>query len=640
MNITKRSIRLHIFFFILLWPTQATLAEATATIWPADSLIKVMRSAEPGNQAGSSLNLAGARNEIVSSQAAFRSAKDLASVTAVITDLHHRQSKAVIPARMVKLQWVRYIDVNRNSSGIPPEELIAQAPTSIPDPFWEQTTIPVKSNQSQPIWIEVHVPEDTPAGDYDAKLKVIGGNQPVELPVLLHVWDFIVPAQRHLSIINWWTFPGEGFKHVKAYSEEYWDLLGKFSAFLVEHRQTSVTAGLDLIQRKGSEKNGYIYDTERLERYAEVVFNAGIGQIHLHRVGSMTAHISDPTSRIKPNQYVFERLAALEKLIHHRNWQNRFLVAIADEPFVYHEESYAELVDRVHETAPSVRCVEAVETEYLGKLDIYVPKLNHLNLWYPRFQQIQREGAELWFYTCCQPKGRYPNRFLDQSLLKVRVLHWLNYLYNLKGYLHWGLNYFGTDQPYTQEGVSKDLPLGDRAIAYPGQNGLVGSLRFSAQRDGIEDFEYLWMLENEIAKIKRKYGEEAFWLNPRQRPLELCRRVIWSFHDYTRDRKVLLEARRLVAEEIEALRSSPLLVVQTSPPEGSIVPAGPRQIIVRGLVPPEASVTVNGKSIINVRPSGYFLQAQFLPNDQTTVTVTVEHKGKKRTTKRTFKFDD
>jgi len=92
--------------------------------------------------------------------------------------------------------------------------------------------------------------------------------------------------------------------------------------------------------------------------------------------------------------------------------------------------------------APSVRCIEAVETEYLGALDVYVPKLSHLNLWYPRFRDAQREGAELWFYTCCHPVGRYPNRFLDQSPLKVRVLHWINYLYDLDGYLHWGLNHF------------------------------------------------------------------------------------------------------------------------------------------------------------------------------------------------------
>ena len=240
------------------------------------------------------------------------------------------------------------------------------------------------------------------------------------------------------------------------------------------------------------------------------------------------------------------QLETLQQMMQRRNWQHRFLVAITDEPFIHHEESFAAAVDLVHQAAPSVRVVEAVETEYLGKLDIYVPKLSHLNLWYPQFERLRREqGSELWFYTCCHPTGRYPNRFLDQTLLQTRVLHWINYLYALQGYLHWGLNWYGTDDPYSQEGVSKDLPLGDRAIIYPGEHGLIGSLRFSTQRDGLQDYEYLWTLEDRLRTIKEQVGQDAFWLDPRQRSLEFCRRVIWSFHDYTRDPHVLLETAAL-----------------------------------------------------------------------------------------------
>jgi hypothetical protein len=637
-TINSHYLRLDLLLIFLIFLCQHIKADEIGMLWATDNLTKVLHSTRPNKQSGDLLLLTGARNEVVSGQAVFCSSKDLTNVTVSITDLRHQNSQAVIPASMARLQWVRYIDVDRNSEGIPSDELIAQAPTSIPDPFWEQETLQTKANLSQPIWIEIRVPAEAPAGDFEGKLKVICGEQSLELPVAMHVWNFNVPAERHLSIINWWLFPGEGFKHVKSYSDEYWDLLGKFSRFLVAHRQTDLNTNIDLIQSKGDEKDGLSYDTSLLEQYAEIVFDAGIRRVHLNTVGSKTADILDPNSRVIANPHVFEQLTALEKLIHRRKWQNRFLVTISDEPFIHHEETYTQLVDRVHQIAPSVRCIEAVETEYLGNLDIYVPKLNLLDMWYPRYQEVQREGGELWFYTCCQPLGRYPNRFLDQSLLKVRVLHWLNYLYDLKGYLHWGLNQFGTDQPYTQEGISKDLPLGDRAIAYPGQNGLVGSLRFSAQRDGIEDFEYLWSLQSEYEKIKQRLGKEAFWLDPRQRSLELCRRVIWSFHDYTRDPNVLFETRKLVAEEIEALRSLPLLVVQTSPPEGTVIPAGFRLINIRGLASPGDRVMLNGKPVINVRPSGYFLQAYTLPDDQNTVTVTVEHEGKKRSVMRTFKL--
>ena len=609
-------------------------------LWPSNALTKVMRSDLPAPGLGSALEISGARGETVSSQAVFRPPKDVNAASVSVNDLRHREANALISASAVKLQWVRYIDVDRNTAGVPEDELVAKAPTSIPDPFWENLTVPLKANQAQPIWIEIRIPRHAEPGDYEGELTVTAAGQSLEMPVRLHIWDFEMPSERHLSVINWWRFPGAGFEHVKPYSEEYWQLLADFCRFLVEHRQTDVQTSINLIQERADDEQGYSYDTTRLEQYAEVAFGTGIRRIHLHSVGRRTAGLTDPASRVKPNQSGLRRLAAWEKVVRRRNWQDKFLVNISDEPFIHHEETYAAIVDRVHEIAPSVRCIEAVEAEYLGKLDIYVPKLSHLNLWYPRFRHVQSEGAELWFYTCCHPVGRYPNRFLDQSLLKVRVLHWLNYLYGLEGYLHWGLNQFAEAHPYSQEGISKGLPLGDRAIVYPGKKGLLGSLRFSAMRDGLQDFEYLWVLENKLSVIKSRLGKEALWLDPRQRPLELCQRVAWSFHDYTRDSNVILDTREAIAREIEGLEAEPLLIVQSSPPEGTVVPAGPRNIGIRGLVPPGAKVTLNDRPVQNVRPSGYFLYAHFMPDHKPKITITVEHNGKKRTAERTFKLTD
>lgn len=610
-------------------------------LWPSDGLTKIMRSDRPGADVPDALDLHGARGEIVSGQVIYLPGKDRDAVSVSMTDLDQPSSYEKIPASVIRLQWVRYIEVDRNSAGVPDDELIAKAPTQIPDPYWEEPNISVKADQAQPVWVEIHVPRTAAPGAYVGTLNISGGDEKLSLPVNLHVWDFDMPDERHLSVVNWWRFPGPGFSdRVKPYSDEYWKLLGEFCAFLVEHRQTDVNTSIGLITESGDEQNGYTHDTSRLDRYAEVAFSAGIRQIQLHNVGRRTAPLGDPASRIEPYEPNLRRLAALEQVVQRRNWQNRFAVSISDEPFVHHEETFAAIVDRVHQIAPHVRCIEAVETEYLGDLDIYVPKLSHLNLWFPRFDRVRRDGAELWYYTCCHPTGRYPNRFLDQSLLKVRVLHWINYLYDLDGYLHWGLNHVHGNDAYSQEGISKDLPLGDRAIVYPGKKGLIGSLRFSTQRDGLQDFEYLWVLENRLRRIKQRVGDDAFWLDPRRRPLELCRKVVQSFHDYTRDANTLFDTRRMIAEEIEALEAQPRLIVQTSPPEGTVVPAGPRHVIVRGLTIPGAKVTLNGKTITNVRPSGHFYAFHFMPDDQPTITISTELEGKQKSTQRTFKLTD
>lgn len=645
-------------------------------LWASDCLTKVLRPDMPDPKTPMTLQFSGARGEIVSGQAVFYPDRSLDAATVVISNLRHTSTGATIPAAAIRVQWVRYIDINKNTDrfdGIPDDELVAKAPNSIPDPFYEDATIPIGfglqklanadvsiPRNANPVWIEIPVPRTADAGDYTGTLTVSGSAKPVSLPVALHVWNFDMPEERHLSVINWWNFPGENFKNIKLYSAEYWNLLGRYCDFVVEYRQTIAgIVDLGMIEETGTASSGYSYDTRNMERYAEVAFAHGIRQLAISGVGRQTGHGNlDPKSEVVADEGKLRRLAALESLILSKGWNGRFLVSITDEPLIHNERSYAAVVDQVHATAPSVRILEAVQAEYLGDLDIYCPVLGLIDHMYPRFAQLQSEGTEVWFYTCCEPVGRYPNRFLDQSLLKVRVLHWINYLYDLNGYLHWALNRFSGDDPFSQDGMSgTTLPLGDQTITYPGKNGLSGSLRFSAQRDGLQDFEYLWVLEHAYRSIKERFGEkETVWLQPRQRSLELCRRVIRSFNDYTRDPDVLLETRRAIAEEIEALQTEPFLVVQTSPAEGTIIHGDPRCIAIRGLVTPGSTVTVRGNSVPNhgtglrdlpagepvaaIGPDGYFSVRWCLQDDEPVITVTAEHNGKKKTITRTFTLVD
>ena len=112
----------------------------------------------------------GARGEIASGQVVYRSREKRSGVTAIITDLRQRETGETIPSTAVHLQWVRYIDVTRNSAGVPADELVATAPASIPDPYWEESAIQVAADQAQPLWIEVHVPRNAKAGMYDARI--------------------------------------------------------------------------------------------------------------------------------------------------------------------------------------------------------------------------------------------------------------------------------------------------------------------------------------------------------------------------------------------------------------------------------------------------------------------------------------
>ena len=233
------------------------------------------------------------------------------------------------------------------------------------------------------------------------------------------------------------------------------------------------------------------------------------------------------------------------------------------------------MAEIVHDAAPSIRVIEAIEATGFGDaIDVLVPKLNHLNLWLPYFQKARAGEGTLVLHVL--PSARPLSQPVSRPATgQGRELHWISYKYGLDGYLHWGLNYFaeGVD-PYSEEGISKDLPLGDRAIMYPGRDGPLGSLRWSAMRDGLQDYEYLWVLEDrqQVAQGAarrcqcRLAGATPAFAGavPPRGPLVLRLTPAGPTRCW--------RPGMMLAIEIEALAQHPLLYVQTEPCEGTVIP--------------------------------------------------------------------
>ena len=182
----------------------------------------------------------------------------------------------------------------------------------------------------------------------------------------------------------------------------------------------------------------------------------------------------------------------------------------------------------VKQQCPDIKIIEACHTHDLENiLDIWVPQLNFYKEGYDFYRERQKQGDETWFYTCLAPQGDFANRFLEQPLIKTRLIHWLNFKYGATGYLHWGFNqWFTGNNPYKEttrmnEEGGNTLPGGDSWIVYPNNGKLYGSIRLEAMRDGIADYTLLKMLEKKNPELAR----------------ELCRLVVfhWTLYDTESD---------------------------------------------------------------------------------------------------------
>jgi len=622
--------------------------QMAARVWGVDPATKFLRDALPSSGSETVL-LEGAKGEVVSGQAAIRTDTDLSSVRCRV------DCPAGSPLAKARLQWVRYLPFKNNSYGVPLDELIAKAPVELPDPFWESPLVDIEKDKTQTVWIDVQVPRNAPAGVYEASLVFEWASGKASVPVRLKVWDFDLPKERHQQVTNWFDFPSTGFK-VKEFSPEYWDLAAKFAKIMVDHRQTCFRTYLSMIRTAYTKKRGFACDFSNFDRWVETFFNAGMDRMELFQIGAvntevmdrnatiqpadLAAEVKDPAVKLTAEQKLRGVLRALEKHLKAKGWQKRAMMHVNDEPFIHLLPSYKHVASIARKEAPSLKLIEAIETTDFGNaLDVLVPKLNHMNLWWPYFEKSKSQGKEVWFYTCCHPLGRYPNRFIDQPLVETRLLHWISYLYGLDGYLHWGLNWYAPDRdPTSEAGVSEGVTLGDRAIMYPGKNGPIGSIRWSAMRDGLQDYEYLRVLEDRLATIKTRLGSKAEWLDPRQRSLEICHKVAWSFYGFTRSGQVLLDARRAVAEEIEASAKPTYFYVQTEPMEGTSLPYGLRLINVRGLAEPGSTISIDGGQVAQADKDGCFAAYFFVTRPLTTFEAVKD--GRKQGVMRSFVLVD
>jgi len=189
---------------------------------------------------------------------------------------------------------------------------------------------------------------------------------------------------------------------------------------------------------------------------------------------------------------------------------------------------------------PGIPTLDATEDPTMaGSVDIWCPQVQEYQKHRDLFEGARDTGDRIWFYTCCFPGGPWLNRLLDEELLRPTLFGWAAALYDLHGYLHWGLNHYKPFQdPFEQSvvdhGGSNCLPPGDTHIVYPGKNGPWSSLRLEAQREGCEDYELLQALKARDPKKART----------------ITRRAIRGFDQYTKKASTLRAARRALLEAL------------------------------------------------------------------------------------------
>ncbi|MBR5569644.1 MAG: DUF4091 domain-containing protein, partial [Oscillospiraceae bacterium] len=412
---------------------------------------------------------------------------------------------------------------NKAWDGVYPDALIPQAEAI------EAGENTIVSGNNQGIWVNLNVGDAAP-GTYTGSATLTVNGTAMQIPVSIRIYDVTLPEEVHMttSMGIWWDQleAGEGDMSKKL-GDLYYDYL---------------------VSKRIAPWNSYgdWYETQPLvESIVEKAADPAISSYLLY-------YYAD--GKVVNRESLVTTLSALiNKNLELANAGNNidlfekayFYFTCVDEPAGGSKApSYAEVQvcidifdDVKTELAPMLDAYPELKASFLGIKNMvtgpnpnddtfymdgcadysdhepltsiynsvmYTPQFHHMQTQEQR--DMYANDEEVWWYGCCHPVAPYPTFHYNCPLVNNRAISWMMYDYGFDGMLYSCTNYWGR---YTDNGISlfdywngygSGTP-GDQILVYPGSDygieGPIGSMRLETIRESSEDYEYMWMLENQ-----------------------------------------------------------------------------------------------------------------------------------------------
>jgi hypothetical protein len=632
-------MRFYTLFLFFALSLGSQLRAQTFTLSAVSDLTKVFDDGFRLPAREDTIRVFGLRGEVVSAQCVLAATGDLKNATASIGELRNDATGRRTPPVFISWNFVGSVLLTANAPNQTSTSILRPAPARFPDYLMRETQLDIKAGSYQGIWLTFDIPPSMEAGSFSGNITVRSNQGDRSLPLHLTVYPLSLPSERHLKVTEWYNTNGfERFHGIsEKYSDAWYAMLRTYAENMVAHRQNVFQVPVNAIEISRLKNGKLDFDFNHFDRIAGVFWDTKkmdyleTGELARFKDDWFSSEILLKDFKVRDSktgnmvtiagtEVVPSLLPALEKHLRDEGWLDRTLFHIKDEPSLHNAAAWREMSSYIHRYAPALKRMDAIETTFLlDDIEIAVPKLDALGSFYDSYEKARQEGVELWFYTVGIYQGSlYPDKTIDLPLIDNRILHWLNYKFDATGFLHWGWNQW-TNDPYREIGEH----IGDGWHVYPVKEGVVNSLRWEQMRNGIEDYEYFWMLEHKISALKDSLGARFSWIDPKQRSKEIASQVVKGLTQHTNDPSVLYDAKLQIIRELLAFQQSPKVYVQTRPAELSSLTAG-SSVEVFGWAEPGTMITVSGKEV-PVDKSGFFGERYSVSKDASRIRMEVRN---------------
>lgn len=485
--------------------------------------------------------LSSAKNEYESFQIVITNGRDiLKSVKVEVSDLVNKSTSFKIDKHNITWRIVGYVPTEKPYY---PVKFVG----FWPDPLLPAHNINIKPGVTQPFWVTVYIPRNTPAGIYKGSIKVLAdGAKLVEVPLLVRVYDFTLPIKSHLKTafdfyphLTASRYPKKEKEIEEAYQVRISELNERYVLDMLKHRINPILNIDPLSQR----------DLGRIDTYRIYgLNNFAIGK----RGGTFGNNWPESDEKIEKlllTYRTYGETLKFNKLIDYHYIYTWDEGQIGD-PRV---QKVSAMIHQAYPGLKNMVCYHGFwepqkEPEWGTDIDIWCFQIDNFNE--AQMNILKGRGMEIWMYVSGPGGSGSPNLAIDFDSIDYRIIPWLCWKYDIKGFLYWCVNFWPYVNPFKSAMNTKWEQNGNGLLFYPGENGPIDSLRLEIFRDGMEDYEYIHLLAEKIQSVK-----DSELVSRANRLLNIDNTIAISMRNFTKDTSVLLQRRQQIAQLIEEMNN-------------------------------------------------------------------------------------
>ena len=493
-----------------------------------------------------------ARNEKEGCQFILRFDEDVSGVSVKVSDITNENGEKLDVYGAYREHYVTTLRDSTDKQKFYPDAMI-------PLVYDDLNSFEIKAKENQGIYITLSAGETQSAGKYTGTVTVRRDNgEDISIPLEAEVWDFAIPKTNTMetSFQMWFFSTWDYLQRKGATNLDYEETRKQYADFQLEYR----IEDCDL-------PDSYNYAPDFAKKMAQRI-----------KDGTVTSYrIPIGLNKITDSNGVVRHLLCQEdgSML---SWPKAFIdaldaegileygyVYVYDEPSMSYYNDIRFSFDSLKKYNPKIRCMvtSGARSAFYGSVDIFcgIENIDQNDEVY--VTERQRAGDTVWWYNCDGVDiDDHPCYLIGYPLVGCRTLNWMQKDLGITGNLYWA-----TSIQLTKEGADRDIwnypfasnyRAGDGFLMYSGVEGdgvinriiPIPSLRLEAIRDGMEDYEYLCLMEKKINAFLEKRNitdiDADAVLNTYYDTLYTSR------NDYDHDPAELLKIRKRIAHDIMA----------------------------------------------------------------------------------------